>query len=196
MFPCVGVCGYPVRTECGHVCGGQDLQTHFFWSLTRVPTSSDSPISTTGAESRDGDKFNQTPYGRCAAFCIFQGVHFLITNIIILLFPRLSLIGARGLASRHSRAPHLMGVTANPTASPRRTSLIYASPLQRPSASAPAHEQGRELAGLVGVQVQLELVEALRLGRRYVPPHAVVQRLALLEHVEADLRRIRRARPS
>ena len=89
-----------------------------------------------------------------------------------------------------------MGVTANPTASPRRTSLIIClAPLQRPSASASAHEQGRELAGLVGVQVQLELVEALRLGRRYVPPHAVVQRLALLEHVEADLRRVRRARP-
>ena len=30
MLPCVGVCGYPVRTECGHACGGQDLQTHFF----------------------------------------------------------------------------------------------------------------------------------------------------------------------
>ena len=27
VFPCVGVCGYPVRTECGHACGGQDLQT-------------------------------------------------------------------------------------------------------------------------------------------------------------------------
>ena len=23
-------CGYPVRTECGHARGGQDLQTHFF----------------------------------------------------------------------------------------------------------------------------------------------------------------------
>ena len=30
VFPCVGVGGYPVRTECGHACGGQDLQTHFF----------------------------------------------------------------------------------------------------------------------------------------------------------------------
>ena len=30
VFPCVGVCGYPVRTECGHACGGQDLQTHSF----------------------------------------------------------------------------------------------------------------------------------------------------------------------
>ena len=26
----VSVCGYPVRTGCGHACGGQDLQTHFF----------------------------------------------------------------------------------------------------------------------------------------------------------------------
>ena len=30
VSPGVGVCGYPVRTGCGHVCGGQDLQTHFF----------------------------------------------------------------------------------------------------------------------------------------------------------------------
>ena len=32
VFPCVGVSGYPVRTECGHACGGQDLQTHFLYS--------------------------------------------------------------------------------------------------------------------------------------------------------------------
>ena len=25
VFPCVGVCGYPVRTECGNACGSQDL---------------------------------------------------------------------------------------------------------------------------------------------------------------------------
>ena len=29
VFPCVGVCGYPVRTECGNAWGSQDLQTHF-----------------------------------------------------------------------------------------------------------------------------------------------------------------------
>ena len=29
VFPCVSVCGYPVRTECGNACGSQDLQTHF-----------------------------------------------------------------------------------------------------------------------------------------------------------------------
>ena len=31
VFPCVGVCGYPVRTECGNACGSQDLQTHFLY---------------------------------------------------------------------------------------------------------------------------------------------------------------------
>ena len=35
VFPCVGECGYPVRTVYGQACGGQDLQcteqqTHFF----------------------------------------------------------------------------------------------------------------------------------------------------------------------
>ena len=25
------MCGYPVRTECGHACGGQDLQTRTGW---------------------------------------------------------------------------------------------------------------------------------------------------------------------
>ena len=30
VFPCVGVCGYPVRTECGSACGSQNLQTLFF----------------------------------------------------------------------------------------------------------------------------------------------------------------------
>ena len=30
VFPCVGVCGYPVRTECSSACGSQDLQTLFF----------------------------------------------------------------------------------------------------------------------------------------------------------------------
>ena len=29
LIPCVGVCGYPVRTECGSACGRQDLQTLF-----------------------------------------------------------------------------------------------------------------------------------------------------------------------
>ena len=31
VFPCVGVCGYPVRTECGSACGSQDLQTLFIY---------------------------------------------------------------------------------------------------------------------------------------------------------------------
>ena len=26
-FPCVGVCGYAVRTECGNACGCEDLHT-------------------------------------------------------------------------------------------------------------------------------------------------------------------------
>ena len=40
VFPCVGVCGYPVRTECGNACGSQDLQTHLFLGVycPRVPT--------------------------------------------------------------------------------------------------------------------------------------------------------------
>ena len=32
VFPCVGVCGYPVRTECGNACGSQDLQTFFYYA--------------------------------------------------------------------------------------------------------------------------------------------------------------------
>jgi len=32
----VSVCGYPVRTGCGHACGGQDLQTHFFYKSPRA----------------------------------------------------------------------------------------------------------------------------------------------------------------
>ena len=39
VSPGVGVCGYPVRTGCGHVCGGQDLQTHFFILILRVHAS-------------------------------------------------------------------------------------------------------------------------------------------------------------
>ena len=36
MFPCVGVCGYPVRTECGNACGSQDLaSTDPFFITTR-----------------------------------------------------------------------------------------------------------------------------------------------------------------
>ena len=26
VFPCVGVCAYPVRIECGHACGGQEAE--------------------------------------------------------------------------------------------------------------------------------------------------------------------------
>ena len=29
------MCGYPVRTGCGRVCGGQDLQTHFYFFTVR-----------------------------------------------------------------------------------------------------------------------------------------------------------------
>ena len=36
VLPCVGVCGNPVRTECGNVCGSQDLQTHLYWRTLKL----------------------------------------------------------------------------------------------------------------------------------------------------------------
>ena len=29
VFPCVGVCAHPVRAECGHARGAEDLPTFF-----------------------------------------------------------------------------------------------------------------------------------------------------------------------
>ena len=63
VFPCVGVCGYPVRTECGHACGGQHLQnivSSFSFFLVIPPIRSvgrvhDLPSGGRRVESLSGD---------------------------------------------------------------------------------------------------------------------------------------------
>ena len=39
VFPCVGVCAYPVRIECGHACGGQEAEICTGRCATRVAIS-------------------------------------------------------------------------------------------------------------------------------------------------------------
>ena len=51
-------------------------------------------------------------------------------------------------------------------------------------------KQSGQLGRLVGVERQLKLVVAGRLGSGDVAPHALVERLAVFDDLEADLRRV------